>query len=195
MSAAEAREEAAEGETPEPARQEAEGPAPAAAQAKPDEAAPKPDYYEQLLRLKAEFENYRKRMDRERPEWVQLGKAGLLDKLLPLYDLLIQAHDQITNGQAAGADIAKGLELIFKEFTKVFEAEGVKPIESVGKPYHYDLHEALGAVETDEHPEGTVVDELQRGYTVKGKLLRPARVRIAKPAHKKEHKKKGDNQA
>ncbi|MCX5790322.1 MAG: nucleotide exchange factor GrpE, partial [Elusimicrobia bacterium] len=154
---------------------------------------PKPDYYEQLLRLKAEFENYRKRMDRERPEWIQLGKAGLLDKLLPLYDLLLQAHDQITNGQAAGADIAKGLELIFKEFTKVFEAEGVRTIESVGKPYHYDLHEALGAVETDEHPEGTVVDELQRGYTVKGKVLRPARVRIAKPAQKKEHKKKGDN--
>ena len=197
MSAAEPGDGEAERKTPEPvapAEQEAAKPASAAAQATPAEAA-KPDYYEQLLRLKAEFENYRKRMDRERPEWIQLGKAGLLDSLLPLYDLLLQAHDQITNGQTAGADadIAKGLELIFKEFTKVFEAEGVRTIESVGKPYHYDLHEALGAVETDEHPEGTVVDELQRGYIVKGKVLRPARVRIAKPAQKKEHKKKGDN--
>jgi molecular chaperone GrpE len=56
----------------------------------------------------------------------------------------------------------------------------VKVIETVGKPYHYDLHEALGSVETDEHPEGTVVEELQRGYTWHGKVLRPARVRIAK---------------
>ena len=171
--------------------------APAAAEptsaAPSGEAQPKPDYYEQLLRLKADFENYRKRVDRERPEWVRLGRAALMDKLLPLYDVLLQAHEQVAKGVAgpsqgpsAQADIAKGLELIFKEFTKVFESEGVQVIETVGKPYHYDLHEALGSVETDEQPEGVIVDELQRGYTLNGKVLRPARVRIAKATKKKE---------
>lgn len=166
---------------------------PGAAEPKAEEAKPavepaKNEFYEQLLRLKAEFENYRKRVDRERPEWVQQGRAGLMDKLLPLYDLLLQAHEQIAKGAPtdANADFAKGLELIFKEFTKVFEAEGVKVIESVGKPYHYDVHEALGSVETDRFPEGTVIEELQRGYTYNGRVLRPAKVRIAKAGQKKE---------
>ncbi len=140
------------------------------------------EFYEQLLKLKAEFENYRKRVDRERTEWIQSGRAALLNKLLPLYDVLLQAHEQVAKSPADGAtkDITKGLELIFKEFTKVFESEGVKEIETVGKPYHYDQHEALGFVETDEWADGTVVEELQRGYLLGGKVLRPARVRVAK---------------
>ncbi|MBI4425858.1 MAG: nucleotide exchange factor GrpE [Elusimicrobia bacterium] len=166
------------GPTPEP--EPNEPPASDAAGQPEDRAA---SYYDQLLRLKAEFENYRKRVDRERPEWVERGRAGVLDKLLPLYDLLLQAHEQVAQlapGEGASRDFARGLELIFKEFTKAFESEGVRPIESIGKPYDYDRHEALGFVETDAQPEGTVVEELQRGYTLKGKVLRPARVKIAK---------------
>lgn len=142
------------------------------------------ELYDQLLRLKADFENFRKRMDREKPEWIRIGEAGLLSRLLPLYDVLLQAHDQVLKASGAGGGIPKelmaGLEILFKEFTKIFESEGVKVIETVGKPYHHDLHEVLGSVETKEHPEGTVVEELQRGYTWHGKVLRPARVRIAK---------------
>ncbi|MBI4348782.1 MAG: nucleotide exchange factor GrpE [Elusimicrobia bacterium] len=155
------------------------------AEAKTPAETPKPEkneFYEQLLKLKAEFENYRKRVDRERPEWIQTGRSGLLNKLLPLYDVLLHAHEQVASAEASGPakEIVKGLELIFKEFTKVFESEGVTPIETVGKPYHYDQHEALGFVETDEWVEGTVVEELQRGYLLNGKVLRPARVRVAK---------------
>lgn len=163
---------------------EIEGQAPQtpAPEASADSAA---DVYNQLLRLKAEFENFRKRVDRERPEWVRMGEVGLLERLLPLYDVLLQAHDQILKSASketpASQESMKGLEMIFKEFTKIFESEGVKVIESVGKPYHHDVHEVLGSVETDQHPEGTVVEELQRGYTFNGKVLRPARVRIAKP--------------
>ena len=102
--------------------------------------------------------------------------------------MLLQAHDQVAKAGANGAskDIATGLELIFKEFTKVFESEGVRPIETVGKPYHYDQHEAMGFVETDEQPDGTIVEELQRGYLLNGKVLRPARVRIAKAKETKK---------
>ncbi|MBI5201563.1 MAG: nucleotide exchange factor GrpE [Elusimicrobia bacterium] len=146
--------------------------------AAPQPAPPANEFYDQLLKLKAEFENYRKRVDRERPEWIQSGRSSLLDKLLPLYDVLLQAHEQVQ--KAPVDDLTKGLELIFKEFTKLFESEGVTPVETVGKPYDYNQHEALGFVETDEWQEGTVVEELQRGYLLKGKVLRPARVRVAK---------------
>lgn len=145
------------------------------------------EFFGELIKLKAEFENYRKRVDRERPDLIQAGRAGVLDKLLPLYDVLLQAHEQVakSHGDGPSKDIVKGLELIFKEFSKVFESEGVKPIETVGKPYNYDQHEAMGYVETDRHPEGTIAEEIQRGYTLKGKVLRAARVRIAKaPAAK-----------
>lgn len=145
-------------------------------------AEPAREYFGELLKLKAEFENYRKRVDRERPEWFQSGRAATLEKLLPLYDVLLQAREQVAKAGEKGAskDIVKGLELIFKEFSKAFESEGVTAMETVGKPYHYDLHEAMGYVETDAHPDGTVVEELQRGFMLKGKVLRPARVRIAK---------------
>jgi len=142
-------------------------------------------FLDQLIRLKAEFENYRKRVDREKPELVRHGKTGLIERLLPLYDVLIAAHQQVAragDGEAAAAgEMTRGLELIFKEFAKLFEAEGVSAIECLGKPYDFDRHEAMGQVETDEAPEGTVVEELQRGYTLGGKTLRHAKVRVAIP--------------
>ena len=142
--------------------------------------------YDQLLRLKAEFENYRKRVDREKPDLVRLGKLELIEKLLPLYDVLNAAHLQVarhSEGEALPAgELIRGLEMIFKQFAKLFEAEGVCAIECVGKPYDFDRHEVMGQVETSEAPEGTVVEELQRGYTLGGRTLRPAKVRVAAPA-------------
>lgn len=154
-------------------------PAPQAAEPGADNKA----LLDQLMRLKAEFENYRKRVDRDRPQWERAGKGRLLEKLLPLYDVLLSAHEQVVRRAErpeGTAELAKGLELIFKEFTKLFEAEGVAAISSVGKPYDFNLHEVLGHVETAEAPEGTVVDEVARGYMLEGRVLRPARVRIAR---------------
>jgi molecular chaperone GrpE len=136
--------------------------------------------YDQLLRLKAEFENFRKRVDRDRPQWERLGRERLLARLLPLYDVLLSAHDHVGRG-GESSETARGLDLIFKEFTRLFESEGVKAIESVGKAYDFNVHEAIDFVETAEHPEGTVVSEVSRGYTLDGRVLRPSRVRIAKP--------------
>ncbi|MFA5139998.1 MAG: nucleotide exchange factor GrpE [Elusimicrobiota bacterium] len=141
--------------------------------------------FDQLVRLKAEFENYRKRTDKERPELVRHGKRELLERLIPLYDVLIAAHEQscrhaeLADDEVA-SELVRGLELIFKEFTKLFEAEGVGVIEALGKPFDFDKHEVLGQVMTDEYPEGTVVSELQRGYLLDGRTLRPAKVKIAK---------------
>ena len=138
-----------------------------------------PDYFKQLLLLKAEFENYRKRVDREKPEYYRMGKGDVISRLLPIYDLLLQAHIEV---QAAHMDtpLAKGMEMIFKEFEKIFTEEGVKAMVPVGKPFDALMHEVVGTVEKSDVPEDTVVDVLQAGFTHKDKALRTAKVRIAK---------------
>ena len=93
-----------------------------------------PDYFSQLLRLKAEFENYRKRVDREKPDWYRLGAAGVLSKLLPLYDLLRHAHEEVKAGHAE-TPLAKGMEAIFREYDKLFKEEGVTKMDPLGKPF------------------------------------------------------------
>ena len=101
--------------------------APAAVEAEKQKAKAE-EYYNQLLRLQADFENYRKRMEKEKPELIKWGKAEILIKLLPLYDMLLAAHLHVNNARDGGGngDVLKGLEMIFKEFSKVFEAEGLR---------------------------------------------------------------------
>jgi molecular chaperone GrpE len=140
----------------------------------------KKQYFEQLLRLKAEYENYRKRVDREKPELIRHGKVEVLERMIPLYDVLLAAHEQVAQSDGPQNELVRGLEMIFEEFTKLFEAEGVAVIASVGERYDFDRHEVLGQVETDEYDEGVVVEELQRGYLIGGKVVRAAKVRIAK---------------
>ncbi|HBA60067.1 MAG TPA: nucleotide exchange factor GrpE [Elusimicrobia bacterium] len=154
--------------------------APAAEPEKPGKRAE--DYYDQLLRLQADFENYRKRVEKEKPELIKWGKAEMLLKLLPLYDLLLAAHLHLNAAADDGAngDVLKGLEMIFKEFTKLFEAEGIRPMETTGKPYDPMACDILGVVEGTDENDGLVVEELQKGFYLGDKILRPARVKIAK---------------
>ena len=142
------------------------------------------EYYDQLLRLQADFENYRKRVEKERPELIKYGKADILSRLLPLYDLLLAAHNHVAGAKDGGGDeVLKGLEMIFKEFSRVFEAEGLRPMEPVGKPYDPMACEILGVTEGTDENDGLVTEELQKGFWYGDKILRPARVKIArKPA-------------
>jgi molecular chaperone GrpE len=159
-----------------------------AAKAPAEPASREKEYYDQLLRLKADFENYRKRVEKEKPELIKWGKAELLSKLLPLYDLLLQAHLHIAKVQespdglspAQAGELMKGLEMIFKEFSRTFENEGIRPMETAGKPYDPMSAEIMGMVETDDEQDGLVVDELQKGFYYGDKVLRPARVRIGR---------------
>jgi len=153
------------------------------ASAEPQSQAPA-DYYDQLLRLKAEFENYRKRVDREKPELYRLGKANLLLKLLPVYDLLQRAHEDI-QAQRSDTAFAKGMEGIFKEFAKIFQEEGVEPMAPLGNPYDAMKHEVMGTVEKPGAPDDEVAEVLQNGYTLRDKVLRTAKVRIVKRAAEK----------
>ena len=151
----------------------------------PSDAKEPQDYYAQLVQLKADFENYRKRMEKERPSLISWGKSEAILKFLPLYDLLLAAHQHIDKLQeGAGTkqveDVVKGLEMIFKEFSKVFEEEGIRPMEPVGKPYDPMATEILGVVDGDDSNDGLVTEELQKGFYYGDKVLRPARVKIAK---------------
>ena len=142
-------------------------------------AAPVQDYYDQLLRLKAEFENYRKRVDREKPEWFKMGRAEVLGKLLPLFDLLQHAHQEVLTGHA-DTPLAKGMDAIFREFDKLFKSEGVIRIEPVGKSFDPHYHEVFGFSDKPHIEEGAVADVLQAGYLLDEKVLRTAKVRLQK---------------
>ena len=157
--------------------------------AEPPKGAPEArepeDYYGQLVQLKADFENYRKRMEKERPSLISWGKSEAVIKFLPLYDLLLAARQHMGKMQeGAGAkqveDVVRGLEMVFKEFSKVFEAEGIRPMETVGKPYDPMATEILSVVDGDDSNDGLVTEELQKGFYYGDKVLRPARVKIAK---------------
>lgn len=149
---------------------DAETPAPAKAE---------PDYYDQLLRLKAEFENYRKRVDREKPEWFKLGRAEVAAKLLPLYDLLRHAHQEVSSGHA-DTPLAKGMDAIFREYEKLFREEGVTQTDPLGKPFDPHTQEAFGFTDKPGYEEGAVAEVLQPGFLLGDKVLRTAKVRLQK---------------
>jgi len=140
----------------------------------------KPDYYDQLLRLQADFENYRKRTEREKPMFITFGKAEVIKKLLPLYDTLLKAEAEVNKKDADAAKIKQGLNMIFEEFNKVFKSEGVEVLCCKGKPYDPMTQEVVTTIPCEDKDEGTVTDEICRGVKFNGAILRPAQVIVGK---------------
>ena len=133
---------------------------------------------DQLLRKQADIENVKKRLTREKEEFQKFSLAQTIQSLLPILD----GFELALKSEATGEDYRRGVEIIYLQFLGTLQRMGLESIESVGKPFDPNLHEAIAAVETDEYPDQQVVDELQRGYFFKQRLLRPARVRVAKGA-------------
>jgi molecular chaperone GrpE len=142
------------------------------------------DYYNQLLRLKAEFENYRRRTEREKHNHLNWGKEEILLKQVAILDVLEQAAAS-TQTTTNIESIKQGLELIKQEFVKMLSSEGIVEIDCLNKVFDPSLHEAVEQVESIE-PEGTIIEVMQKGYTLKDKLVRPARVKVAKPIEQKQ---------
>jgi molecular chaperone GrpE len=138
-------------------------------------AQEKAELQDRLLRLAAEFDNFRKRSERERLEAVEYAAAGALAALLPVLDDLERALKTPT----ADSEYARGVELIYQRFSDALRKLGVEPIEAQGKPFDPSLHHAIERVEDPSAEQDTVAAELQRGYTYKGRLLREALVRVA----------------
>jgi molecular chaperone GrpE len=141
--------------------------------------------YDRLLRVSAEFENYKKRSAREMAEFKKYANQSLLRELLPIIDNLDLAIKAATEAaDSTDAYLLDGVELTRKEILKVFENFHVEPIDSLGKPFDPNFHEAVMREESDEHPENTVVNELQKGYLMHDRLLRPSMVVVAMPKNK-----------
>jgi molecular chaperone GrpE len=141
--------------------------------------------YDRLLRVSAEFENYKKRTAREMADFKKYANQSLLRELLPIIDnleLAIKAAAESKDG--TDVCLLDGVELTRKEILKVFENFHVEPIDALGKPFDPNFHEAVMREESDEHPENTVVNELQKGYLMHDRLLRPSMVVVAMPKNK-----------
>ena len=132
---------------------------------------------DRLARLQAEFDNARKRAVREQQEFREFAAADVIKNILPALDSFERAL-KAPAGEAN--DLRSGLELIYRQFQDALQKLGVQPIESVGKVFDPRLHEAVEMVDTSEAPDHEVLDEFQRGYNYKGRLLRPAMVRVAR---------------
>jgi molecular chaperone GrpE len=135
--------------------------------------------YDQLLRRQAEFENYRKRVERERMESHHKARADLLVELLPVLDNFERALASLQTSGADAAGLRHGVELIHRQFKDALTKFGLQPVEALGQTFDPHLHEAVTIEPTDEHKENTVIEEFERGYKLGDRLLRPAKVKVA----------------
>jgi molecular chaperone GrpE len=132
--------------------------------------------FERLARLQAEFENYRKRQWREQQEFRDYALADALKSLLPILD----SFDRALASDGAGGEFRAGIELIHRQFEDTLAKLGVTPVRAQGERFDPNLHQAVQMVETTEAEDNHVIEELQRGYKIKERLLRPAMVRVAR---------------
>ena len=137
-------------------------------------------YKEQFLRAVADFDNYRKRIERERRELSEYAAADVLLDLLPIIDNFERALQAPATGDAEA--FKRGVELIHKQMLDLLKKRGVTPIEARGADFDPNFHQAVIHEASDDHREGEVMQELQRGYLLGDRLLRPAMVKVAKPS-------------
>lgn len=146
---------------------------------------------DRLLRLQAEFENFKKRMAKERMEVIKFANEGLLIDMIPALDSLeraIQSAKQSANLE----NLLEGLELVLRLFSAFLERAGVKEIRAQGGSFNPELHEAISVVESGNHPDNTIVEEVQKGYLLNSRVLRPAMVRVAKSISTDEARGEGE---
>jgi molecular chaperone GrpE len=132
---------------------------------------------DRLLRTAAEFDNYRKRIDRERREQSESAAASLLTEVLPVVDNLERALLAPSGPEAAG--LRAGVELIHRQLIDLLRKRGVTPIEALGADFDPRFHQAVSQETSEAHRDGEVMDEMQRGYMLGDRLLRPAMVKVA----------------
>jgi molecular chaperone GrpE len=132
-----------------------------------------------MLRIQADFENSRRRLDRDKHEFVKYANDQIITQLIPFVDdfkRALEAADKTNDFNV----LHKGVEMILKHMLELLKQKGVTEIEALGKPFDPAVHEAMLQVETDEYPENTVVEELEKGYLLNDRVLRTAKVKVAK---------------
>jgi molecular chaperone GrpE len=136
------------------------------------------DNYQKYLRVQADFDNFRRRSRQEKEEFAKYASSKLIEELLPVVDNFERAL--ITGKDTTDAEaILKGVDMIFRMLGQVLEQEGLKAIEAVGQPFNPEFHLAIMTVESVDYEEGIVVEEIQKGYNLKDKVLRPSMVKVS----------------
>jgi len=145
--------------------------------------------YDRLLRVSAEFDNFKKRSTREMDEYRKFANQSLIKEMLSVVDNLELAMNSTNGHKAIDKDLLQGLVMTHKEILKVFEKFNVKPIDAIGQPFDPAFHEAVMQEETNDSPKNTVINELQRGYMIHDRLLGPSMVVVAKPKENRDSEK------
>ena len=134
-----------------------------------------------ILRLHADFENYRKRVQKEKEEWFHYAALSMIEKLLPVVDNLERALDSINRQDDEVKSLYSGVTLTYRQLKEILEREGLQPIEALGQIFDPVLHEAIMQAPAEEgQPDNLIVEELRKGYRFKDKIVRPAMVKVAK---------------
>ncbi len=147
------------------------------------------DNHDRLLRVSADFENYKKRSAREMEGLRKFANESLIKEMLPVVDNLERAIDSSNNNGGAKNSIVEGVDMTLMEILKVLEKFGVKPIESLGETFDPSFHEAVMQQESEDHAENMVLQEFQKGYMINDRLLRPAMVVVSKSKAENEKNK------
>jgi molecular chaperone GrpE len=137
--------------------------------------AEKTDLRDRLLRQRAEFDNYRRRAEGDRIKYLQYAAEDLVREILPVLDDFERALKHETSDQ----DYAKGVELIYQRLAEILKKMGLEAVETSGRRFDPNKHQAVQRVETDAAEDQSILDEFQKGYNFRGKLLRPAMVKVA----------------
>ena len=154
--------------------------------AQPAVAKAEPDYRDQYVRLYAEFDNYRKRTEREKAALIAYGKKDFALKMLPMYEVLLRQQKdlQTKNGQDPKA-LQDGMRMILTELDKAFRTEGIEKMNVLNKPYDPATQEVVAMIPASADKEGLVLDEVKMGFTMNGQVLRPANVVVGQPKEEK----------
>jgi molecular chaperone GrpE len=143
------------------------------------ERAKSAEYLDSWRRAAADLSNYRKRMEKDAGDMAKFANSMLIARLLPILDDFDRAFQTIPDNLQSLTWV-DGVMLIARKMAAILEAEGLKPIDAAGKPFDPNVHEAVVHEETDQHEEGTVIAELQKGYKLNDRVLRPTMVKVAK---------------
>lgn len=135
--------------------------------------------YQRLLRAQADLDNFRRRTRLEKEEAAKYASIGIIEQLLPVVDNFERAIASSQDNPDLDS-LKKGVDMIFRQLSQTLEEAGLKSIEAVGEPFNPDFHQAIMQVESEEHEEGIVVEEIQKGYLLKDKVLRAAMVKVSK---------------
>jgi len=145
-----------------------------------EEADKSKEYWDRILRLQADFENMRKRQERDRQDFVKFANEGIVLELLNILDDLERAVGLAESKHEDLPAFLKGVEMILAHLYEMLKEHGVKPVEAEGKIFDPNVHEALMQVENKDLPEHTVVEELQKGYLLNDRVIRTAKVKVSK---------------